>query len=85
MKLIHSFISVLAAAASATGDGKVRPWEKPTETMPRFKESAGWITRTASGRLIASRQVVVATGANRRPHSPGFKKRDIKGQQASYS
>jgi len=36
-----------AGAAAATGDGKVRPWEKPTETMPRFKESAGWITRLA--------------------------------------
>lgn len=31
---------------------------------------AGWHTRTASGRLIASRQVVVATGANRRPRVP---------------
>ena len=35
------------AAASATGDDKLRPWEKPTETVPRFKESAGWITRLA--------------------------------------
>ena len=35
------------ADTSATGDGKVRPWEKPTDTMPRFKESAGWITRLA--------------------------------------
>ncbi|MBK7648971.1 MAG: transglutaminase family protein [Betaproteobacteria bacterium] len=34
-------------AALATGDGKLRPWEKSTETMPRFKESAGWITRMA--------------------------------------
>ncbi|MDZ4291745.1 MAG: NAD(P)/FAD-dependent oxidoreductase [Hydrogenophaga sp.] len=33
---------------------------------------AGWITRTASGRLIASRQVVVATGANRRPRAPAL-------------
>jgi indole-3-pyruvate monooxygenase len=31
---------------------------------------AGWITRTASGREIVSPQVVVATGANRRPVSP---------------
>ncbi|AXS79456.1 DUF2126 domain-containing protein [Dechloromonas sp. HYN0024] len=36
-----------SAAAAATGDGKLRAWEKPTETMPRFKESAGWITRLA--------------------------------------
>ena len=33
---------------------------------------AGWITRTASGRLIAARQVVVATGANRRPRAPAL-------------
>ncbi|MES2841308.1 MAG: NAD(P)/FAD-dependent oxidoreductase [Pseudomonadota bacterium] len=32
--------------------------------------NAGWLTRTTSGRLIASRQVVVATGANRRPRVP---------------
>ena len=33
---------------------------------------AGWLTRTASGRLIASCQVVVATGANRRPRAPAL-------------
>lgn len=33
---------------------------------------AGWLTRTASGRLIASRRVVVATGANRRPRAPAL-------------
>ena len=27
--------------------GKGRAWEKPTETRPGFKESAGWITRLA--------------------------------------
>ncbi|MFW2357026.1 flavin-containing monooxygenase [Hydrogenophaga sp.] len=35
-------------------------------------EGSGWLTRTASGRLIAARRVVVATGANRRPRAPVF-------------
>ncbi len=35
------------AGDAATGHGKSRPWETPTGTMPRFKESAGWITRLA--------------------------------------
>ena len=33
---------------------------------------AGWLTRTSGGRLIASRRVVVATGANRRPRVPAL-------------
>ena len=28
-------------------DGKGHPWDKPTDTRPGFKESAGWITRLA--------------------------------------
>ncbi len=28
-------------------DGKGHPWDKPTDTKPGFKESAGWITRLA--------------------------------------
>ncbi len=43
------------------------------ETVVSIEPAApgsGWITRTASGWVIASRQVVVATGANRRPRAP---------------
>ncbi len=29
------------------GEGRTRPWEKPTDTVPSFKESAAWITRLA--------------------------------------
>ena len=36
-----------SAAAGIAGDGKGRAWEKPTDTRPGFKESAGWITRLA--------------------------------------
>jgi uncharacterized protein (DUF2126 family) len=36
-----------SAAVGIGGDGKGRAWEKPTETRPGFKESAGWITRLA--------------------------------------
>ena len=35
------------AAAGISADGKGRAWEKPTDTRPGFKESAGWITRLA--------------------------------------
>ncbi len=35
------------AAAGVSADGKGRAWEKPTDTRPGFKESAGWITRLA--------------------------------------
>ncbi|WP_265944115.1 DUF2126 domain-containing protein [Dechloromonas sp. A34] len=36
-----------SAAAFAEAHGKGHPWEKPTDTVPGFKESAGWITRLA--------------------------------------
>ena len=36
-----------SAAVGIAGDGKGRAWEKPTDTRPGFKESAGWITRLA--------------------------------------
>ncbi|MCA1937356.1 MAG: transglutaminase family protein [Dechloromonas sp.] len=37
----------VAAGMPASADGKGRAWEKPTDTRPGFKESAGWITRLA--------------------------------------
>jgi len=46
---------------------------------------AGWNTRTASGRLIASRQVVVATGANRRPRAPTLPGQDHFGGRVLHS
>jgi indole-3-pyruvate monooxygenase len=46
---------------------------------------AGWLTRTASGRLIASRQVVVATGANRRPRAPALPGQDHFGGRVLHS
>ena len=36
-----------SAAGFADARGKGRAWEKPTDTVPGFKESAGWITRLA--------------------------------------
>lgn len=36
-----------SAAGFADAHGKGRAWEKPTDTRPGFKESAGWITRLA--------------------------------------
>ncbi|WP_298393679.1 DUF2126 domain-containing protein [uncultured Azonexus sp.] len=36
-----------SAAAGFAAEGKGRAWEKPTDTRPGFKESAGWITRLA--------------------------------------
>ena len=41
-----------SAGAGRTGEGlagdrKSHPWEKPTNTVPGFKESAAWITRLA--------------------------------------
>ncbi|MDM7944029.1 MAG: NAD(P)/FAD-dependent oxidoreductase [Hydrogenophaga sp.] len=39
---------------------------------PAAGDGSGWITRIAGGRVIASRQVVVATGANRRPSAPAL-------------
>jgi len=35
------------ADQGATAAGQGRAWEKPTDTAPGFKESAGWITRLA--------------------------------------
>jgi uncharacterized protein (DUF2126 family)/transglutaminase-like putative cysteine protease len=35
------------SAAGHPGEGQGRAWEKPTDTAPGFKESAGWITRLA--------------------------------------
>ncbi len=35
------------SAAFGHAGGKGRAWEKPTDTRPGFKESAGWITRLA--------------------------------------
>jgi uncharacterized protein (DUF2126 family) len=35
------------ASGAGDGAGKGRPWEKPTDTVPGFKESAAWITRLA--------------------------------------
>ena len=35
------------SAEGRAAEGKGRAWEKPTDTMPGFKESAGWITRLA--------------------------------------
>lgn len=45
----------------------------------------GWVTRTASGRLIAARQVVVATGANRRPRVPALPGQDGFGGRVLHS
>jgi uncharacterized protein (DUF2126 family)/transglutaminase-like putative cysteine protease len=35
------------SAAGHPAEGPGRVWEKPTDTVPGFKESAGWITRLA--------------------------------------
>ncbi|MGE5945204.1 MAG: DUF2126 domain-containing protein [Betaproteobacteria bacterium] len=35
------------ASASGGPAGKGHPWDKPADTRPAFKESAGWITRLA--------------------------------------
>jgi uncharacterized protein (DUF2126 family) len=35
------------SAGGRAAEGKGRAWEKPTDTVPGFKESAGWITRLA--------------------------------------
>jgi uncharacterized protein (DUF2126 family) len=36
-----------AASASGGPAGKGHPWDKPADTQPAFKESAGWVTRLA--------------------------------------
>lgn len=46
---------------------------------------AGWITRTSGGRLMASRQVVVATGANRRARAPALPGEDHFGGRVLHS
>lgn len=48
-------------------------------------QGLGWITRTSSGRLVASRQVVVATGANRRPRAPTLPGQDHFGGRVLHS
>ena len=58
------------------------------ETVLRIEPAApgaGWITRTASGREIASRRVVVATGANRRPRAPALPHQEIFGGRVLHS
>ncbi|MDP2017550.1 NAD(P)/FAD-dependent oxidoreductase [Hydrogenophaga sp.] len=52
------------------------------EPAPR---GAGWLTRMASGRLIASRRVVVATGANRRPRAPALPHQALFGGRVLHS
>lgn len=39
--------SVPQAAYGKGGKGPAHPWEKPSDTLPAFKESAAWITRLA--------------------------------------
>ena len=52
--LAGSFIARIDRRSGATGafgdgrgPGRTRPWEKPSDTTPGFKESAAWITRLA--------------------------------------
>lgn len=46
---------------------------------------ARWLTRTARGRVIASRQVVLATGANRQPRAPTLPHQEIFGGRVLHS
>ena len=48
-------------------------------------QGGGWLTRTARGRLIASRRVVVATGANRRPRAPALPQQELFGGRVLHS